>query len=119
MTKSYDSSEDIIKGLERSDGAAVLVLQGEVDMSNSPALRAKALEVVNTAPPIFVIDMTEVEYMDSSGLGTLVEALKWSNGKDMQLRLVGVSENVKNVFDISRLTSFFQFYNSQEEALSA
>ena len=111
-------AEDIIKKTETKDGVVVLELQGEVDMSNSPVLRAKILEVFKGSPRVFIIDMTDIGYMDSSGLGTLVEALKWSNRKDTQLRLVGVGDNVKSVFEISRLTSLFQFCDSQEEALS-
>jgi anti-sigma B factor antagonist len=118
MTNKYDSSQGIIKSLEAKDGVAVLVLQGEVDMSNSPALRAKILEVFGGPPRVFLIDMAEVEYMDSSGLGTLVEALKWANRKNTQLRLVGAKDSVKSVFEISRLTSIFKFYDNQEEALA-
>ena len=118
MTDEYDSSQSIIKSLEAKEGIGVLVLQGEVDMSNSPELRAKVLEVFAGTPSVFVIDMTETAYMDSSGLGTLVEALKWANRKNTQLRLVGVNESVKSVFEISRLTSIFQFYDNQEEAVS-
>jgi len=118
MTDNYDSSQSIIKGLEVKDGVAVLGLQGEIDMSNSPALRAKILEVFDGTPSVFLIDMTEIAYMDSSGLGTLVEALKWAHRKNTKLRLVGVHDSVKSVFEISRLTSIFQFCDSQEEALA-
>ena len=118
MTDKHDSAQSIIKSLAVKDGVAVLELQGEVDMSNSPQLRAKVLEVFAGTPTVFLIDMTETEYMDSSGMGTLVEALKWSRRKDTQLRLVGVNESVKSVFEISRLTSLFQFYNNQSEALA-
>jgi anti-sigma B factor antagonist len=118
MTEDYSSPKDIIKKAETKDGVVVLELQGEIDMSNSPVLRTKILEVFQGTPNIFVINMTEIGYMDSSGLGTLVEALKWSNRKDTQLKLVGVNDNVKSVFEISRLTSIFQFYDTQEEALS-
>jgi anti-sigma B factor antagonist len=118
MTDKYDSSQSIIKSLEAKDGVAVLVLQGEVDMSNSPALRAKVLEVFDGSPSVFLIDMTEIGYMDSSGLGTLVEALKWANRKNTKLRLVGANDSVKSVFEISRLTSIFKFCDTQEEALS-
>ena len=118
MTDGYDSSRSIIKSLEVKDGVAVLVLQGEVDMSNSRALRAKVLEVLAAPPRVLLIDMTDIRFMDSSGLGTLVETLKWSKSKNTQLGLVGANDNVKNAFEISRLTSFFQFYANQEEALS-
>lgn len=118
MTRDYNSPKDIIKRTQARDGLVVVELQGEIDMSNSPVLREKILDVFKGAPTIFVINMTEIGYMDSSGLGTLVEALKWSHREKTQLRLVGVCDNVKSVFEISRLTSLFNFYNSEEEALS-
>lgn len=118
MTDAHESSQSIIKSLEVKDGVAVLALQGEVDMSNSPALRAKAQEVFVEPPRVFLIDMADIKYMDSSGLGTLVEALKWAKWKNTRLRLVGASDSVKNVFEISRLTSIFHFCDNREEALS-
>jgi anti-sigma B factor antagonist len=69
-------------------------------------------------PPVLVVNMAQVEFMDSSGLGTLVEALRWSRRNDGQLKLAGLSQAVRNIFEISRLDSVFQVYDTEAEALS-
>lgn len=56
--------------------------------------------------------------MDSSGLGTLVEALRWSRRNGGQLKLVGLAESVRSVFEISRLETVFEIYDTEAEALS-
>ena len=118
MTKDYRSQKDIIKKVKQEGQTVVLELQGDIDMGNSPVVRTKIIELFQDKPQVLVINMTEVGYMDSSGLGTLVEALKWSNRKGAQLRLVGVTGSVRNVFEISRLVSIFNFFSNEEEALS-
>ena len=67
---------------------------------------------------MLVVDMTEVEFMDSSGVATLVGALKWCHQNGSELRLAGLAQSVRNIFDICRLETIFQFYDSQAEALS-
>jgi anti-sigma B factor antagonist len=62
--------------------------------------------------------MTQVEFMDSSGLATLVGALKWCRRNGSQLKLVGLVQRVRNIFEISRLESIFQIYDSEAEALT-
>jgi len=65
-----------------------------------------------------IIDMNEVEFMDSSGLAVLVEALQLTRRDNRVLKLVGLHPRVRSMFEISRLDNLFQIYNSQAEALS-
>jgi anti-sigma B factor antagonist len=111
-------TKNIIKSIDHKDQAVIFVLEGEIDMSNSTVLRNKLLELFKDPPQILVIDMTSVTYMDSSGLGTLVEALKWSQRKNTKLRLAGITDHVLKVFEISRLSPIFEFFSNAEDALS-
>lgn len=77
------------------------------------------MELFQDKPPVLVVNMTQVEFMDSSGLATLVGALKWCRRNDSQLKLVGLVQRVRNIFEISRLESIFQIYDSEAEALSS
>ena len=113
-----DYSQDIIKGVEEKDGAVIISLAGEIDMKCSSELRAKFMELFKSRPAVLIVDMTEVEFMDSSGLAILVEALKWCRQNDSKLKLVGMVQTVRNVFEISRLDSIFQICDTIEEALN-
>ena len=112
-----DYSEDIIKDVKEKDGAVIISLTGEVDMKCSSELRAKFVELFKTRPAVLIVDMTKVEFMDSSGLAILVEVLKWCRQNDSQLKLVGMVQTVRSVFEISRLDSIFRICDTIEEAL--
>jgi anti-sigma B factor antagonist len=118
MTDDSSYHRDIIKDVRYADQAVVLDLAGEIDMKCSVELRNKFIELLKNKPPVLVVNMTEVRFMDSSGLGTLVEALKWCRQNGGQLKLVGMVQSVRNIFEISRLESIFQIYDSEAEALS-
>ena len=87
-------------------------------MKCSAELRAKFIELFKSKPAILIVDMTEVVFMDSSGLAILVETLKWCRQNDSRLKLVGMAQTVRSVFEISRLDSIFQICNTIEEALA-
>ena len=100
------------------EGAIVLELTGEIDMHQSVDLRDKFLNLLKGQPSTFVVNMANVKYMDSSGAATLVEMLKNCRRCGCQLKLAGLAERVQNVFEICRLESMFQIYDSEAEALS-
>ena len=62
--------------------------------------------------------MTEVSFMDSSGLAVLVGALKQSRTNNSELKLAGLTKDVKAIFEICRLETIFQIYDTPDEALS-
>jgi len=113
-----ENTQDIIKDVKEKDGAVILSLAGEIDMKCSSELRTKFMELFKSNPAVLIVDMTEVEFMDSSGLAILVETLKWSRQNNSQLKLVGMVQAVRSVFEISRLDSIFQIYDTHQEALA-
>jgi len=66
-----------------------------------------------------VVNLAEVKYIDSSVLATLFECLQSTKKTDTQLVLIGMNDNVKDIFELSGLNRVFQIMNSEEEALSA
>ena len=110
--------KDVIRAVRHEGRAVVLELAGEIDMQCSTTLRGKLMELFTARPSVLVVNMTQVGFMDSSGLATLVEALKWCHRNGSQLKLVGLAEGVRSVFEIARLESLFQIYDSEAEALS-
>lgn len=108
----------LVKEVRQEPEATVVVLSGEVDMHQSPALHAALVDVANNRPKKLVLNMTDVGYMDSSGVGTLVELLRRVNGYKGKLALVNLSQRVKSVFEITKLDKFFSIYPTEEQALN-
>ena len=64
-----------------------------------------------------VVDLSGVPYMDSSGVASLVKLLARIRKTGIELRLCGLTDRVRSIFEITRLDSVFQIYPSQQEAL--
>ncbi|MBN1437633.1 MAG: STAS domain-containing protein [Sedimentisphaerales bacterium] len=108
----------VVKNIRNEQNAVVLELRGDIDMSRSSELREQILDVLQQKPAALVINMTDVAFMDSSGLATLVEAMQLSQRHGSSLRLTGLATRVRSVFEISRLDTIFEIYESESEALS-
>ncbi len=101
------------------EGGVKIEIAGEVDMHNSPGLRDKLLEAAERKVPLVVVNLAGVDYIDSSGLATLVECLQHMATYGGKLALVGARKSTRDVFAIARLDKVFNFYDSEEEALGA
>jgi anti-sigma B factor antagonist len=101
--------------LER-DGTAehpVIRASGEIDVATSPLLRSELATVIGSAPASVTVDLAQVSFIDSSGLGVLVGALKRVRemNPDAKLRVVHPQDAVKKVFDITGLDGLFDLRN--------
>ncbi len=97
-------------------GATILRLFGEVDLNSSPELRARLLEVIDSQPKRLVLDLHGLKYMDSSGLGTLVDLKRRTEQRNTPLVLLGVQPRVRSLLEITRLSTFFRIVESLDQA---
>jgi anti-sigma B factor antagonist len=118
MKNDSSGSQNVVKEVRHEGKTVILKLGGEIDMKTSTGVKSKLKELFENKPRVLVVDMTEVEFMDSSGLATLVGALKWCRTNGSELRLAGLAQGVRSVFEICRLETIFQIYNNLAEALS-
>ncbi len=88
-----------------------LRITGEVDLYTSPELRKAIMKAVTQSSGGVILDLTEVAYMDSSGVATLVEGLKANSDKKLAFSLRHPSQSVMKVLQLSRLDSVFQIEN--------
>jgi anti-sigma B factor antagonist len=100
------------------NGAAVVALTGDVDLQTSPAVRQKLLESLDQYTCI-VVDLSAVNYIDSSGVASLVEAFQVSRKKSTSFALASVSSAAMRVLSLARLDKVFTIHPSVEAALSA
>ena len=112
-------SEMIAVDEHAHEGAVVVAPKGDVDMSRSPVLREALRGVQAQRPGKIIIDLEHVDYMDSSGLATLVEAMRTAKGHATKLVLCGLNDKVRAIFEIARLHHFFTIVGSVSEAVDA
>jgi anti-sigma B factor antagonist len=113
----YPEPVEISKTEEK--GASILQLNGEIDLHASPTLRAELQSLVEAKTPAIVADFSGVQYIDSSGLATLVEYVRDSKPYGGKIALFGLQPKVKMVFELVRLNELFTIADSRESALAA
>ena len=96
----------------------VLAVAGEVDMESAPLLREQTLAQLTGGPDRVVIDMSDVTFMDSSGLSVLVAALKRIRSSDGELRLVITRERTMKLFRVTALDTVFSLHGSTQDAVN-
>lgn len=112
-------SGDAIEIEQQTEGDTVVIqAKGDVDITGSPILRDHIRQAQQTKPARLVIDLEHVPYMDSSGLATLVEAMKNAKPAGTNLVLCAMHEKVRAIFEIARLDQYFTIVPSRGEALS-
>lgn len=103
----------------RADGDRTVVdVTGEIDVYTAPALREELTNLIDAEHTDLVVDLTGVSFMDSTGLGVLVGALKKVRTIGGDLRLVIDSEKILKVFRITALTQVFTIHSTLDEALA-
>ncbi|HVX16675.1 MAG TPA: STAS domain-containing protein [Acidimicrobiales bacterium] len=100
------------------DGWAVLAVSGEVDVATAPGLRERLVGLVSEGHHQIVVDLEAVEFLDSTGLGVLVGALKRVRTQGGELALVCTQQRVLKVFEITGLTQVFPIHPSVDEAVT-
>jgi anti-sigma B factor antagonist len=103
----------------REPDATVVRLTGEVDLRTSPQLRGTFLELLDEQTPRIILDLTGVDYVDSSGVGTIVELKRRAMRNESKVVLVGLQARVRSLFEITRLDKFFLIAPSIDEARQA
>lgn len=98
-------------------GYAILELVGEVDLSCSPDARKRILASLEAGHNL-LIDLSRVEYIDSSGVASLVEGYQTAKKQNLKFGLVGVSQAAMNVLKLARLDKVFPIHSSVTERLS-
>jgi anti-sigma B factor antagonist len=88
------------------NGAATVFLTGDIDLEHSPEARATLLATVKKGRPV-IVDLSGVQYMDSSGVASLVEAFQRARAANLEFSLARVSEQVLKVLTLARLDKIF------------
>ncbi len=97
----------------------VLQLRGDVDVLSAPELRELLEDLLATEPVSLVIDLSEVNFFDSTGLRVLNDVDRRARGQQTVLSLAGLHERVLRLFQITGLDQRFAIHDSVEDAAGA
>ena len=112
-------STDMEVHREDHGGAAVLRPVGDIDLARAPGLRTHLVAALDGRPDRLVVDLSQVEYMDSSGVATLIEAMQVARNRGSRLLLCGLRDRVRSILEIARLDMIFTIVGDLDEALAA
>jgi anti-sigma B factor antagonist len=112
-------ANSLVKEIRKVKDATIVVLCGDVDLHHSPDLHARLVEVAGGRPKRLMLDLAEVPYMDSSGVGTLVEVFRRVTAYKGKMVLFGLNSRVRSVFEITKLDRFFTICDTEAQAAEA
>lgn len=112
-------SVELSLGIRESAGVLVVDVGGEIDVYTSPKLRERLVALVTGGVHQLVLDLDDVEFIDSTGLGVLVGILKRIRSRNGSLSLVCGREAILRVFKITGLEKVFDIHPSVESATGA
>jgi anti-sigma B factor antagonist len=101
---------------EQDGTACTITLEGEVDVYTAPRLKEELVSLIQGGCSHVIIDLERVSFIDSSGLGVLVSALRRAREKDGAVRIVCKRESILKIFRITGLDKVFPIFSDAAEA---
>jgi anti-sigma B factor antagonist len=105
--------------LDRRDDVLMVDVEGQLVVTNRQDFKQAILDEVELGARTIVIDFTQSGYIDSSGLGALVSLSKRVRDAGGDVRLTGLNEDLRRLFELTRLDQLFPLYATRADALSA
>jgi anti-sigma B factor antagonist len=95
----------------------VFVKEERLDANNSDELKSELNHLFETGTKDVIVDLKEVRFIDSSGLGVLVSGFKNASTRQGTIKLSGLQTQVKSMFELTRLHRVFDIYSTVDDAL--
>jgi anti-sigma B factor antagonist len=116
----FDGGETVQISARRQDNVTIFDLAGDIDFANSRELRQSVLQEIQKGRAARVlVNLSQVRYIDSSGVATLVEGLKASRDLGSRFILFGLSKPAQEVLQLSRLIKVFEIHDNEQQALAS
>ena len=112
---SYLTSNMVTGGV--SDQIKIVSLSGSFDRSNADIIRQKLAEVTAISPAFVIVNMSRVNFIDSTGLATLVYGVKQAHNMKGDLRLCGLKSSTRIIFELTRMDKVFEIFLTEQDAI--
>ena len=99
---------------KRQDREPIIYLFGELDIYESTNFKIKVLDEVEKYTGDLYLDFTNLDYIDSTGLGELIAILKDLKEDGREVYLIGVNERIRKLFKITQLEEMFKFIGAED-----
>lgn len=109
---------DLTIATRRVEGLPILDLDGEVDSYNAPKLRETMVALIEEGNFDVMLNLTRVDYIDSTGLGALVAGLKRATDRGGSVRIICPNPAILKVFQITSLVKVFTIYENEDQAFA-
>lgn len=118
MTVSKSATtQDLSVKVTDNEGGSVVCLDGRLNIDTSPGLREQLLHILKRQSlPRLTIDLSDLNYIDCSGIATLVEALKIAHQRNTQIRLRGLRDGPRRLLDVVGLLQLFDTDDGAERS---
>jgi anti-sigma B factor antagonist len=104
---------------EQGNIVLISVVEERLDAHNSTDLKTRLLSLFEDGKNNMVINLEEVRFVDSSGLGALVSGFKNASARNGSLKLAGLQPQVQSMFELTRLHLVFEIFPTSEDALAS
>lgn len=101
------------------DGWTVVTASGEIDVATAPELRDRLTDLVDGGTTRLIVDLEDVDFIDSTGLGVLVGAVRRTRGTEGDLRLVCTNARILKIFEATGLHEVFVIGATVDDTIAA
>ena len=108
VTSNMLTATDLEISVDEDDGATLVRLRGRLNIYSSPVLRDQLTVLRGQSARFIIVDMSEVAYIDASGIATLVEAARIARDRQKKLCLKGLQGRVLHLFEVTGLLDLFE-----------
>ncbi len=104
----------------RQDDVIIIYLSGRLDVHLSSDIEKEINRIISENPEVhLLLDLTDVEYMSSSGLRIFVSTMRILRDNQKKLKLCNINSAVRKIFEVVELMDMFDIYQSEKEALES
>ena len=105
--------------ITKQGDVSIVEIDGQLIVGNRQELKQKMLEALEAGARKLLVDFTKTGYIDSSGLGVLVSLSKKIREQGGELRLAALNEDLRTLFELTKLDTLFQIAGTREQALAS
>jgi anti-sigma B factor antagonist len=102
-----------------ADGVTIVTCQGRILFGEEATKLRQELKRILGATRQIVLNLSEVSYIDSGGLGTLVGVYSSARAAGADIKLTGLGQRLRDVLQVTKLVTVFEVYDSEQHAVAA
>jgi anti-sigma B factor antagonist len=103
--------------VRKEGGASVITVKGELDLASTPALEEELDRVARTSPSVLIVDLRELDFMDSTGLSVLVRAHQRAQDDGQRFAVINGAHQVRRLLKLTGVADRLTVVESPDELL--